>query len=67
MYAIRSKKTKKWVYGTDYRYHPFHQRTAHDRVLIFPDYEIAKLAFICRRCGKAYEIVPVIVEERKEE
>ena len=26
-YAIRNKKTKKYITGTDYRYFPHHQRT----------------------------------------
>lgn len=68
-YAIRSKRTKKWVYGTDYRYHPWHQRTSAEKALVFDDYKLAKLAFEARRCGKAYEIVPVRIEviERKTE
>lgn len=28
MYAIRNKKTGLWLYGTDYRYNPPHQRTS---------------------------------------
>jgi len=72
MYAIRNKKTKKWLYGTDRRYHPWHQRTSEDRALILPDFECAKLEFLSRRCSKEYEIVLVKITalketERKEE
>lgn len=61
-YAIRNKRTGKWVYGTDHRYHPWHQRTSDDKALLFEDYKLACLEFEARRCGKAYEIVPVRLE-----
>lgn len=32
MYAIRNKKTGLWLYGTDWRYTPPHQRTSEDRI-----------------------------------
>jgi hypothetical protein len=63
MYAIRNKRTKKWLFGTDRRYHPWHQRTAEDRALILPDFDTAKLEFLARQCNKDYEIVPVRLEE----
>lgn len=63
MYAIRNKRTKKWVYGTDYRYSPRRQRTSFDRALTYEDFEHAKLAFVCRQCGKDYEVVPVVITE----
>lgn len=66
MYAIRNKRTKKWLYGTDYRYHPHHQRTSESRMKVYESYEEAKTDFICRDCGKEYEIVPVIVKEKEE-
>jgi len=62
MYAIRNKRTKKWLFGTDRRYHPWHQRTAEDRALILPDFDTAKLEFLARQCNKDYEIVPVRLE-----
>ena len=65
MYAIRNKKTKLWLYGTDYRYHPPHQRTSENKCMIFETYEDALNDFRWRRCGKSYEIVPVRVEELK--
>lgn len=67
MYTIRNKKTKKWVYGTDYRYYPPHQRTAFDRALLFDSYEKAQRYFVVYDCNKKrYEIVPVRLEELEE-
>ena len=62
MYAIQNRKTKKFVYGTDYRYYPRHQRTAFDRVITYDSYESAKHDFIHRGCGKDYQIVAIKVE-----
>ena len=62
MYAIRNKKTRKWLYGTDYRYQPPHQRTAEDQAIVFESYEEARNQSRWRRCGKSYEIVPVRLE-----
>lgn len=67
MFAIRNKRSKRWLYGTDFRYHPPHQRTDTDRVMIFPTWEIARLETIWRSCGKDYEIVAVKIEEVNEE
>ena len=61
-YAIRNKRTGKFVYGTDRRYCPWRQRTSEKKALIFEDYIVAKIAFQFRGCGKAYEIVPVRIE-----
>ena len=63
MYAIRNRRTKKWVYGTDYRYSPRRQRTSFDRALTYEDFDDAKLDFMYRQCGKDYEIVPVVITE----
>ena len=63
MYAIRNKRTKKWVYGTDYRYSPRRQRTSFDRALTYKDYDHAEIDFMCRQCGTNYEIVPVVITE----
>lgn len=62
MYAIRNKKTGRWLYGTDYRYNPPHQRTSDDMAIIFENKEIARYALRARRCGKCYEVVPVRLE-----
>ena len=69
MYAIRNKKTKKWVYGTDYRHrHPkkdgrpsFQQRTSFNQALTFEDIPSADLEFKIRGCGRDYEIAEVIL------
>lgn len=57
MYAIRNRRTKKWVYGTDYRYHPYHQRTSKDQAITYDDLEYAEWDFRHRKCGKDYEII----------
>ena len=64
MFVIRNKKTGKWVYGTDHRYNPHHQRTSDKRALTFEDLDEAKHQFKMRQCGKDYEVVKVrLVEE----
>ena len=63
MYAIRNRKTKKWVYGTDYRYSPRRQRTSLNRALTYEDFDHAKFDFKHRQCGKDYEIVSVVITE----
>ena len=63
MYAIRNKRTCLWLYGTDYRYNPPHQRTDYRQALTYPDKESAELDFKHRKCGKDYEIVRVIIKE----
>ena len=62
MYAIRNRKTLKWVCGTDFRTYPFRQRTSDENVLIFETQEQARIEFKRRMCGTAYEIVAVRIE-----
>ena len=62
MFAIRNKRTKKWMYGTDYRYWPRHQRTSYEQALLFETYDEAEKETVYRECGKDYEIVPVKLE-----
>ena len=62
MWAIRNKRTRKWVYGTDYRYSPCRQLTCEDRALIYRTEAEAQAEFAFRDCGKNYEIVPVRLE-----
>lgn len=57
MWVIRNKRTKKWVYGTDFRYHPYHQRTSEDKAMVWEHYEEALFEFNRRNCGKDYELV----------
>ena len=63
MYAIRNKKTKKWVYGTDFRYFPHHQRTSNEQVLTYSDYTCAESDFLHRQCGNDYKIVQIKIVE----
>ncbi len=70
MQAIRHKRTKKFVYGTDKRYTPFHQRTSNNQALLFENYFTAHLAFKERKVSKKlYEIVTVelVVKEEEEQ
>lgn len=60
-YAIRNKKNKKWLYGTDFRYSPPHQRLTDDTPYLYPTQWLAELAFKTRRCNADYEIVKVEV------
>jgi len=62
MYAIRHKKTNKWLYGTDYREQPYKQRTSYDMALTFEDKDEAEWEFKKRRCSKDFEIVKVRLE-----
>lgn len=57
MYAIQNIKTKKFVYGTDYRYYPRHQRTSMNRLLTYETLAEAKYDYRHRQCGKDYRIV----------
>jgi hypothetical protein len=61
-YAIRNRRTKKFVTGTDYRYFPPHQITSTDSAYIYEDEECAIHGKNIRGCGKDYEIVPVMIE-----
>ena len=69
MYAIQNIKTGKFVYGTDYRYSKpnkkFNQRTSHNQMLTYADYESAKSDFRRRGCGKDYRIVVLKTVEVK--
>ena len=62
MYAIRNKRTKKWLYGTWHQDGRIVQRTSYDCAMIFNDDDTAQLEFEIRQCGKDYEIVPVRLE-----
>lgn len=67
MWAIRNIKTGKWVYGTDYRYHPFRQRTSRNKMLTYETEEDARFDFKHRCCGKSYRIVCLKTIEVKRE
>lgn len=57
MFAIQNIKTGKFVFGTDYRYHPPHQRTSFNQAVTFGMLAQAKSDFMHRGCGKDYRIV----------
>lgn len=63
MWAIRNKRTRKWLCGTDHRYSPAHQRTSKDNAMIFDSYELAQAEIRWRQCGRDYEAVPIRIEE----
>jgi len=77
VYAIQNIKTGKFVYGTDYRHYPRHQRTSFEQLLTYSEYFFAECDFLSRGCGKDYRIVelepvkvkqilpPVVSERRK--
>ncbi|WP_213413564.1 hypothetical protein, partial [Xylanibacillus composti] len=52
VYAIRNKKTGKWLYGTDFRFNPRRQLTSYDAALTFGDRQSVELDFQRRGCGK---------------
>lgn len=62
--AIRNKKTNEYVYGTDYRYNPNHQRTSPERPLLYElndKHDAAHLRheMYQREIGKDYELVEI--------
>lgn len=57
MFAIQNIKTGDFVYGTDFRYSPPHQRTSNRQMLTFATLHEARGAFLTRKCGKDYRIV----------
>ena len=59
MWAIRNNRTRKWLYGTDWRYDPPHQRTAEERAMTFESEDLARAEMRWRKCGKDYEVIPV--------
>lgn len=67
MWAIRNKRTKKWLYGTDYRRNPATQRTSDNKAITFETLEEAEHAYRLRGCGKSYVIVPVEIILREDE
>lgn len=58
MFAIQNIKTGKFVYGTDYRFSPPHQRTSRGKMVTYSSLSEAAFDFwINRKCGKEYRIV----------
>lgn len=65
MSAIQNIKTGDFLYGTDYRYFPPHQRTSRNQALTYDSLARAKADFRGRRCGKNYRVVCVKTLEVK--
>lgn len=63
MWAIRNKRTRKWLYGTDYSGKKIHQRTSEERCMVFETEQIARAEMRWRKCGVNYEAVPIRIEE----
>lgn len=58
-FTIMNKRTKKFVYGTDFRCYPHRQFTSVNEALTFSRRESAELAMKMRGCGKDYIVIPV--------
>lgn len=63
MYAIKNIRTKKWMYGTDFRRRPRMQRTSSEKAMLFDEEMDALSEFKFRECGKDYKIVKVELVE----
>jgi hypothetical protein len=63
MYAIKNIITQQWVYGTDFRYNPHHQRISDRQALTWENEVEANLQFKHRQCGKDYKVVEVEFNE----
>lgn len=59
MYAIVNTRTGKFVYGSDWRYRPPHQRTSADRLNVYDSENEAHADFFRRKCGWDYQIVEI--------
>lgn len=60
MFAIQNKRTGGFIYGTDYRYHPPHQRTSKNQMLTYDELRWAEMDLKNRRCSKDYKIVEIL-------
>lgn len=58
-YAIQNKRTKKFVFGTDWRFSPPHQITESEVGMIFTEKFDAEITMSVRKCGKEYEVVEI--------
>lgn len=60
MYAIRNKRTKKWLFKTDFERGVAKHRTSENKAIIYPTYESADCEFKLRGCSaREFEIVHV--------
>ncbi|HEM3710144.1 TPA: hypothetical protein U1D09_000265 [Streptococcus suis] len=61
-FCIMNKRTGKFIYGTDYRYSPPHQRTSDSQALTYSSKLKATLELEERGCGREYVVVQVSLE-----
>lgn len=62
-WAIKNTNSGKYLYGTDYRYDPPHQRTAKEIARMYHTEESALNDLVRRRCGTNYHVVEVELKE----
>lgn len=63
MYAIINIRTKKFLYGTNFRVSPCTQRISTDKAMLFGDTLEAEMEFKRRGCNNStYKIVEVKLE-----
>lgn len=68
-FAIINTKSGKFLYGTDYRYNPPHQRTSKDVAQMWHDKEFAEAQLLSRHCSTNYRVVEVevtVIEETED-
>lgn len=65
VWAIKNKKTGKWLYGTDFRGSKKKQRCSKERAELWDTKELAESNIRWRGCGKNYQAVPVQIVEVK--
>ncbi len=63
MYAIKSKLTHQWLYGTDYRESPPIQRLSNNQARTYETRECAEDDMRYRKCNDEFEVVKVELEE----
>lgn len=62
-YAIRNKRTKKYVKGFDYRYHPIRKILTDNQPRLFHDLEEVEFEFSLNRYDpKFYEVVKLSIK-----
>lgn len=57
MFAIQNQRTKKFLYGTDFRYSPPRQRTSFNQMRTYETASDALFDLTQRKCGKDYRVV----------
>jgi hypothetical protein len=64
MFAIRNRRTRQWLFGTDWNYNPPRQRLANDWAEVFRSREQGEFEFRRRQCSeKTYRLCEVQIIE----